>query len=176
MKYRNAPYLLGIRAILWPLAAGNTVVFKASESSPRSHWALADVLLEAGLPAGALNLIFHSPQDAAEISNTLIQHPAIRKINFTGSTHVGRLLAVEASRNLKPILLELGGKASAIICEDADLKKAAEACVLGSFANVSSFFSSFLGMFLTTPRAVKFVCQPRRSLCMSLSYPTSKRL
>lgn len=123
--------------MLWPLAAGNTVVFKASESSPRSHWALVDVLQAAGLPAGALNLIIHSLQDASVISNALIRHPAIRKINFTGSTHVGRLLAIEASRNLKPILLELGGKASAIICEDADLEKAAKECVMGSFANVS---------------------------------------
>ena len=122
--------------MIWALVAGNTVVFKASELSPRCHWAIVDVLQEAGLPAGVLNLIIHTPQDAPEISQTLIQHPAIRKINFTGSTHVGRVLAIEAAKNLKPILVELGGKASAIICEDADLEKAAKACVIGSFANV----------------------------------------
>jgi acyl-CoA reductase-like NAD-dependent aldehyde dehydrogenase len=88
---------------------------------------------EAGLPAGVLNLVFHRSQDAAEITNTVIAHPAIKKINFTGSTAVGSIIAAAAGKHLKPIITELGGKASAIILADADIEKAAMACTVGAF-------------------------------------------
>jgi len=130
---RNAPYILGVRSILYALAAGNTCILKGSELSPRCFWAIGSVLTEAGLPAGALNVLFHRPEDAAQITTALIEHPAIKKINFTGSTAVGRIIAQTAGKNLKPVLMELGGKASAIVLDDADLKKAATQCALGSF-------------------------------------------
>lgn len=91
------------------------------------------MLTEAGLPAGALNVLYHRPQDAAQITTALIEHPAVKKVNFTGSTAVGRIIAATAGKNLKPVLMELGGKASAIILDDADLSKAATQCALGSF-------------------------------------------
>lgn len=122
-----------MRSILYPLAAGNTCILKGSEFCPRTWWAIGSVLTEAGLPAGALNVIFHRPEDAAEVTTTLIEHPAVKKINFTGSTAVGRIIASQAGKNLKPVLLELGGKASAIVLEDADLKLAATQCALGAF-------------------------------------------
>jgi acyl-CoA reductase-like NAD-dependent aldehyde dehydrogenase len=118
---------------LYPLAAGNTCVFKGSEFCPRTWWAMGSVLTEAGLPSGALNVLFHRPQDAAQITTALIEHPAIKKINFTGSTAVGRIIASQAGKNLKPVLMELGGKASAIVLDDADLKNAATQCALGAF-------------------------------------------
>jgi acyl-CoA reductase-like NAD-dependent aldehyde dehydrogenase len=96
---------------------------------------MGSVLIEAGLPAGALNVLFHRPQDAAQITTALIEHPAIKKINFTGSTAVGRIIASQAGKNLKPVLMELGGKASAIVLDDADLKNAATQCALGAFLN-----------------------------------------
>ncbi|RMZ68551.1 salicylaldehyde dehydrogenase [Pyrenophora seminiperda CCB06] len=130
---RNAPYVLGIRSILYPLAAGNTCILKGSEFCPRTWWAIGSVLSEAGLPAGALNVLFHRPEDAAQITTALIESPAIKKINFTGSTTVGRIIASTAGKNLKPVLLELGGKASAIVLEDANLKNAAVQCALGAF-------------------------------------------
>lgn len=100
-------------------------------------WAIGDILKEAGLPAGVLNVIYHRPQDAAEITTALIEHPAIKKVNFTGSTAVGSIIASQAGKNLKPVLMELGGKASAIVLDDADLGKAAFQCALGAFLHVS---------------------------------------
>ncbi|EXJ80124.1 hypothetical protein A1O1_08266 [Capronia coronata CBS 617.96] len=129
----NAPYILGVRAASAALATGNTVVLKGSERSPRCYRAIVDVFHEAGLPPGCLNLVFSSPESAASVTKALIKHPAVRKINFTGSTAIGSKVASLAGQNLKPVLLELGGKASAIVFEDANLAKAADACVLGAF-------------------------------------------
>lgn len=87
----------------------------------------------AGLPDGALNLVFHKSQDAAAVTEALISHKAVMKVNFTGSTAVGRLIASMAGKHLKPVITELGGKASAIILADADIQKAATACTMGAF-------------------------------------------
>jgi acyl-CoA reductase-like NAD-dependent aldehyde dehydrogenase len=129
----NAPYILGTRSVLYALAAGNTCILKGSELSPRCFWAIGQCLTEAGLPPGALNILYHKSEDAAKITTALIEHPFIKKINFTGSTAVGRIIASTAGKNLKPVLMELGGKASAIVLDDADLKKAATQCALGAF-------------------------------------------
>ncbi|KNG85202.1 putative aldehyde dehydrogenase [Aspergillus nomiae NRRL 13137] len=131
----NAPYILGLRSCLLPLAAGNTVVLKGPETAPKSFWAIADTLYQAGLPPGCLNTLYHRQSDAAPITTALISHPLVQKINFTGSTAVGSIIASTAGKYLKPVLLELGGKASAIVCEDADLQLAAAECALGSFLN-----------------------------------------
>ncbi|KAF5972255.1 aldehyde dehydrogenase [Fusarium bulbicola] len=131
----NAPYILGTRSVVFPMAAGNTVVFKASEVSPRTLWAIADVFREAGLPDGVLNVIFHERSNAAAVTAALIEHPEVKKINFTGSTPVGRIIGKLAGENLKPVILELGGKAPAIVWEDADLDLAALQCTLGAFMN-----------------------------------------
>lgn len=131
----NAPYILAARAIAFPLAAGNTVVLKASELSPKTMWGLCSVLAEAGLPAGALNMIVHEPANAAAITSQLVADPHVKKINFTGSTNVGRIIGKLAGEQLKPVLLELGGKAPAIVWEDADLDLAADQCALGAFLN-----------------------------------------
>ncbi|QGU08795.1 Vanillin dehydrogenase (plasmid) [Corynebacterium occultum] len=129
----NAPGVLGMRSIAYPLVCGNTVVFRASEGSPRSHQILAEVLHEAGLPAGALNFISNAPHDAAEISEAIIAHPAVRRVNFTGSTAVGRKIAEACGRHLKKPLLELGGKAPLVILDDADVDGAVNAAVFGAF-------------------------------------------
>ncbi|KAJ5636600.1 uncharacterized protein N7484_009913 [Penicillium longicatenatum] len=129
----NAPFILGTRAVALPLAAGNTVVLKGSELSPKCFWALGDIFRQAGLPAGCLNVIYHQVADAAAVTNSLIAHPAVRKVNFTGSTMVGSIIASTAGKYIKPVLLELGGKASAIVLDDAELDKAAMNCAVGSF-------------------------------------------
>jgi acyl-CoA reductase-like NAD-dependent aldehyde dehydrogenase len=147
---RNAPYILGVRSILYALAAGNTCILKGSELSPRCFWAIGSVLTDAGLPAGALNVLYHRPEDAAKITATLIEHPAIKKINFTGSTAVGRIIAQLAGKNLKPVLMELGGKASAIVLDDADLKKAATQCALGSFLHSGQICMATERMYVPT--------------------------
>ena len=120
--------------MLFPLAAGNTVILKGSELSPACFWIIVDALHQAGLPAGALNTIYHRPgQEAIQVTNILVTHPAVRKINFTGSTAVGSIISSLAGKHLKPCLMELGGKAPAIVCDDADLEKAALGCALGAF-------------------------------------------
>ncbi|KAL5046239.1 hypothetical protein BDW71DRAFT_68372 [Aspergillus fruticulosus] len=131
----NAPFILGTRSIALPLAAGNTTILKGSELSPKCFWLIGDVLREAGLPAGCLNVIYHRTSDAPAVTNALIAHPDVRKISFTGSTLVGSIVASTAGKYIKPVLLELGGKASAIVLDDANLEKAAMGCTLGAFLN-----------------------------------------
>lgn len=97
-----------------------------------------DIFIEAGLPKGCLNLLFAAPGNAGDVTEALIKHPAVAKINFTGSAFVGSIVASTAGKYLKPVLLELGGKNTAIVFEDANLEKAAKACLMGSFLHVSS--------------------------------------
>ncbi|KAL1839131.1 hypothetical protein VTJ49DRAFT_1827 [Mycothermus thermophilus] len=138
----NAPYILGVRSILFPLAAGNTAILKGSELCPRTMWGIVSAFHEAGLPAGVLNLLFHEPANAPAVTRALIADPAVKKINFTGSTAIGRIIGRLAGENLKPVLLELGGKAPAIVWEDADLQNAAVQCALGAFLNAGQICMS----------------------------------
>ncbi len=131
----NAPIALGVRAIAGALMCGNTVVMKGSEHCPKTHQHLVDVLNGAGMPEGVLSCVVSPPEEAHETMVQLIAHPCIRRINFTGSTRVGRDVAMEAARHLKPVLLELSGKAPLIVLDDADLDAAVEAACFGAFFN-----------------------------------------
>ncbi len=131
----NAPVILSTRAVATPLAYGNTVVLKASEQCPRTHAAVVGALVDAGLPPGAINLVIHAPDDAPEVVDELIAHPAVRRVNFTGSTRVGRIVAMKCAEHLKRCLLELGGKAPQVVLADADLDAAADAASFGAFMN-----------------------------------------
>ena len=129
----NGPGVLAARAIAYPIVCGNTVVFRASETSPRTHAIIAEVLHEAGLPAGVLNFLTSTTDDSDRVVESIIAHPAVRRINFTGSTAVGRIIAEKAARYLKPVLLELGGKAPLVVLDDADIDGAVNAAVFGAF-------------------------------------------
>ncbi|MDE1994809.1 MAG: aldehyde dehydrogenase family protein, partial [Rhizobiaceae bacterium] len=129
----NAPVILATRAIAMPIACGNTVVLKASEQCPGTHRLIATALTEAGLPAGVINVVTNAPEDAAEIVAALVAHPAVKRVNFTGSTKVGKIIAKLAAEHLKPALLELGGKAPLVILEDADIDGAVNAAIFGAF-------------------------------------------
>ena len=131
----NAPVILGTRALAMPLACGNTVVLKASEACPGVHALIGAVLDDAGLGAGVVNVITHAAADAPELVERLIAHPHVKRINFTGSTHVGRIIARHAAAHLKPVLLELGGKAPVLVLDDADLDAAVDAIAFGAFFN-----------------------------------------
>ncbi len=131
----NAPVILGVRALAMPLACGNTVVLKASELSPFTHRLIGQVLQDAGVGDGVVNVISNAPEDAPAIVARLIANPAVRRINFTGSTHVGRIVAKLAAHHLKPALLELGGKAPLLVLDDADLDAAVDAAVFGAYFN-----------------------------------------
>ena len=134
----NGAGVLAARAIAYPIVCGNTVVFRASETSPRTHAIIAEILHEAGLPAGVLNFLTSSPEDADRVVEAIIAHPAVRRVNFTGSTTVGRVIAEKAARHLKPALLELGGKAPFVVLDDADIDGAVNAAVFGSFPSARS--------------------------------------
>jgi acyl-CoA reductase-like NAD-dependent aldehyde dehydrogenase len=131
----NAPIILGVRAAAMPLACGNTVVFKSSEVCPATHRLIGSVLKAAGLGDGVINVISTDVKDAQAVSDVIIGHPAVKRINFTGSSRVGRILAQLAAKHLKPILLELGGKAPLLVLADADIDAAVDATVFGAFAN-----------------------------------------
>jgi vanillin dehydrogenase len=131
----NAPVILSTRAVATPLAYGNTLVLKASEHCPRTHAAVARAIADAGVPAGAINLVLHSAADAPDVVDELIAHPAVRRVNFTGSTRVGKIIAMKCAEHLKRCLLELGGKAPQVVLADADLEAAADAASFGAFMN-----------------------------------------
>ena len=131
----NAPIILGVRAIAVALACGNSVILKASEACPRTHALIVEAFAEAGFPDGVVNVVTNAPGDAAAVVGALIDAPQVRRINFTGSTSVGRIIAKRAAEHLKPCLLELGGKAPLIVLDDADLDEAVKAAAFGAFMN-----------------------------------------
>ena len=131
----NAPVILGVRAISTPLACGNTVILKGSELCPATHGLIIEALQEAGLPPGVVNFVTNAPQDAGAVVEAIVAHPALRRVNFTGSTKVGKLIAQTCAKYLKPAVLELGGKAPLVVLDDADLDAAVAAATFGAFAN-----------------------------------------
>lgn len=153
----NAPIILGMRAVAAPLAYGNTVVLKASEESPGTHLAIASTFEKAGFPRGVINVITNAPADAAEVVDELIAHPKTRRISFTGSTKVGRIIAEKAGKHLKRTVLELGGKAPQIVLADADLDAAAAAANFGAFMNQGQICMSTERIIVERPVADSFV-------------------
>jgi acyl-CoA reductase-like NAD-dependent aldehyde dehydrogenase len=143
------------------------VVLKASERCPRTHSLIVESFVAAGLGDGVVNLVTNAPEDADSVVGALIDHPAVRRINFTGSTSVGRIIAKRAAEHLKPVLLELGGKAPLIVLEDADLEEAVKAAAFGAFLNqgqicmsteriivVASIADEFARLFAAKARAM----------------------
>ncbi|WP_043735130.1 aldehyde dehydrogenase family protein, partial [Nocardia asiatica] len=132
----NAPLILSARAVAAPLAAGNSVVLRPSEAAPLSSGLfVADILREAGLPDGVLNVITNDIADADVIARALVSDPRVNAVNFTGSTNVGRIIGTLAAEALKPAVLELGGKNAILVLEDADVDYAVKAAIFGAYAN-----------------------------------------
>ncbi|RWB71187.1 MAG: aldehyde dehydrogenase [Mesorhizobium sp.] len=155
----NAPVILGTRALAMPLACGNTVVLKASEMCPGTHRLIGQVLVEAGLPKGVVNVVTNDPKDAAAIVEALIAHPAVKRVNFTGSTKVGRIIAELTGRHLKPALLELGGKAPLVVLDDADIDAAVNAAVFGAFMHQGQICMSTERLIVDEKIADEFVAK-----------------
>jgi len=128
----NAPIILGIRAFITPLICGNTVILKASEASPYTQYLLVDTFRKAGLPKGVLSFVCCPRSSAASVTETMVKHPAVQRVNFTGSTAVGRIIASMCAKYFKPVLLELGGKAPMVILKDANLEEACKAASFGA--------------------------------------------
>jgi acyl-CoA reductase-like NAD-dependent aldehyde dehydrogenase len=153
----NVPYILCSRAVALPIAYGNTAVLKPSEEAPVTGGILiAEIFEEAGLPPGVLNVITHTKEDAPEVGDELIAHPAVRRISFTGSTEIGRIVAEKAGKHLKRAVMELGGKDPLIILKDADLDYAADAAAWGAFLHQGEICMSTERIIVERPIARAF--------------------
>jgi acyl-CoA reductase-like NAD-dependent aldehyde dehydrogenase len=153
----NAALLLSARSIAAPLALGNTVVLKPSELSPIVGGLIwGEIFTEAGLPPGVLNIVTHAPGEAAPIGDELVENRAVRRINFTGSTETGRRLAEAAGRNLKRVLLELGGYNPLLVLADADLDYAVNASAFGAFLHQGQICMSARKIIVERPIAEEF--------------------
>jgi alpha-ketoglutaric semialdehyde dehydrogenase len=130
------PWNFPIAVPIWKLApalvCGNTVVWKPSELTPFSSRRVVEVLTEAGLPAGVLNMVNGLGEEAGD---ELVDHPAVVALSFTGSNAVGAMINAKAARQLKKVQLEMGGKNPVVVLEDADLELAAEHTVAGAFGS-----------------------------------------
>jgi acyl-CoA reductase-like NAD-dependent aldehyde dehydrogenase len=154
----NAALILSARSIAAPLALGNTVVLKPSEWSPISGGLLwGEIFAEAGLPDGVLNVVTHAPGQAGAIGDELVSNPAVRRLNFTGSTNVGRKLAEAAGRHLKRVVLELGGYNPVIVLADADVDYAVNATAFGAFLHQGQICMSARKVFVERGIADEFV-------------------
>ncbi len=130
----NMPCILTSRGFAFPMAAGNTIVLKPSEDTPYCGGIFfAEVLEEAGVPPGVFNVVTSSRERVAEMGDELVENPLVKGISFTGSTPVGRSIAAKAGAHLKKCCVELGGKDSLIVLEDADMERATSAANFGAF-------------------------------------------
>ena len=155
----NAPIILAVRAIATPLACGNTVVLKGSEISPATHGLIIEALQEAGFPAGVVNFVTNAPADAGAVVEAMVAHPAVRRVNFTGSTRVGKIIAQTCAKYLKQAVLELGGKAPFLVLDDADIDAAVAAAAFGAFANSGQICMSTERIVVDAAVADEFVAK-----------------
>jgi acyl-CoA reductase-like NAD-dependent aldehyde dehydrogenase len=149
----NYPFLIPVVGIAAALAAGNTVVLKPAPSTTLVALRLGELATRAGLPPGVLNVVAIDDPVAA----TLVGHPGVGKIVFTGSVETGRKVMTAAAANLTPVLLELGGKDAAIVCRDADLDRAARGIVWGAFMNAGQTCASVERVYVEQAVAEAFV-------------------
>lgn len=162
----NFPLVLAVRKAAPALAAGNTVVLKPAEQTPLAAIALAECVAAAGVPRGVFQVVLG---DAAEIGREFLQNPLCRKVTFTGSTEVGRILIAGAAASVKPLSLELGGHAPVLVFDDIDLGRAVEGALIAKTRNTGqsciaanriyvqrTIYDRFLESFTARMRAMKF--------------------
>ena len=161
----NFPFNQAIRKISAAVGAGCTIILKGPEDAPSAVLALARLFHDAGLPPGVLNLVWGVP---AEVSQHLINSPIVRKISFTGSVAVGKMLAAQAAMLMKRSTMELGGHAPVIVCDDADIDHAVKLMVAFKFRNAGQVcvsptrfyvqegaYDKFVGAFVDRTQALK---------------------
>ena len=193
----NFPINQIVRKLSAALAAGCSIIVKAPEETPGSPAELIRAFADAGVPAGAIGLVYGDP---AEISSYLIPHPVIRKISFTGSTVVGKQLAALAGQHMKRVTMELGGHAPVIVFDDADAAVAAKAMAASKFRNAGQvcisptrflvqegIYDSFVEQFVAAAKALKVgngldketrmgaLANPRRSKAMEVNLEDAGR-
>jgi succinate-semialdehyde dehydrogenase/glutarate-semialdehyde dehydrogenase len=152
----NFPFNQAIRKISAAVGAGCTMILKGPEEAPSAVVALAQLFHDAGLPPGVLNIVWGVP---AEVSDHLINSPIVRKITFTGSVGVGKLLAAKASALMKRSTMELGGHAPVIICDDADIETAVKLLVPHKFRNAGQVCVSPTRFYVQEGAYERFVAE-----------------
>jgi succinate-semialdehyde dehydrogenase / glutarate-semialdehyde dehydrogenase len=152
----NFPANLPVRKLSSALAAGCSVVLKPDEETPGTAMLLVRVFLDAGVPADAINLVCGDP---AQVSSTLIAHPAIAKVSITGSVAVGKLLGEQAARHMKRFTGELGGHAPVIICDDADLAFVLKSSLAAKYRNAGQVCASPIRFYVPRPLHAAFAEQ-----------------
>ncbi len=164
----NFPHSMITRKVAPALAAGCTIVLKPAEDTPLSALALAELAQEAGIPAGVFNVVTGSLQSAPAIGEVLTTHPLVKKISFTGSTEVGKILMRQSASTVKKLSLELGGNAPLIVFNSAPLEKAVEGAVASKFRNAGQtcicanriyvqdgIYDDFVRLFIEKVKALK---------------------
>lgn len=131
----NAPLILGVRSVAAPLLCGNTVLMKGNEIAPKTFRLLGACFIEAGIPEDVARVVLTRGEDTEAIVEAMIASLVVRRVNFTGSTRVGRRVAELCAKHLKRPLLELGGQATMLVLDDANLDLAAELAVQGAYRN-----------------------------------------
>ncbi|TDO51674.1 acyl-CoA reductase-like NAD-dependent aldehyde dehydrogenase [Kribbella sp. VKM Ac-2527] len=149
----NVPLSLTIQKVIPALLTGCTVVLKPAPETPLDAYLVAELLIEAGLPPGVVNVV---PADRA-ISEYLVSHPDVAKVTFTGSSAAGRRIAEICGRDLRKVTLELGGKSAAVILDDADLDIAVSALRLGAFRNNGQICSLKTRLVVPRPRQTELL-------------------
>jgi acyl-CoA reductase-like NAD-dependent aldehyde dehydrogenase len=154
----NAALILSARSFSAPMALGNTVVLKPSELSPYAGGLIwGEIFSEAGLSEGVLNIVTHAPGEAGPIGDEFAENPMVRVISFTGSTETGRRIGEAAGRNLKRVVLELGGYNPLIVLADADLDYAVNASAVGAFMHQGQICMSARRIIVEEPIAESFI-------------------
>jgi aldehyde dehydrogenase (NAD+)/betaine-aldehyde dehydrogenase len=148
----NFPLMIAVWKIAPALATGNTMVIKPAEQTPLSTLRLAELIEQAGVPAGVVNVVTGGP----EVGKALVRHPKVAKISFTGSTEVGREIAAAVGRALKKVSLELGGKAPSIITADADIDAAVQGNIMGGLLNSGQVCAAYTRFYVDSRRADEF--------------------
>jgi aldehyde dehydrogenase (NAD+) len=153
----NAPLILSLRAVVLPMACGNTTVLKPSAEAPVSGGIIfAEVFEEAGFPKGIFNVVTNGPGFSEEVGDEFIKHPKVRRLSFTGSSEVGRQIAEKAARHLKKVTLELGGNDPLIILKDANIDYAVNAATFGRFNHQGQICMSSKRIIVEKPLATHF--------------------
>jgi aldehyde dehydrogenase (NAD+)/betaine-aldehyde dehydrogenase len=148
----NFPLMILVWKLAPALATGNTVVVKPAEQTPLTTLRLAELVAQAGIPDGVVNVVTGGP----EVGKALVRHPKVAKVSFTGSTEVGREIGARAGRDLKHVSLELGGKAPSIITSDADIDAAVAGNLMGGLLNSGQVCAAYTRFFVDAARHDEF--------------------
>lgn len=160
----NVPFILALRSVLPAIAAGNAVVLKPASDTPASAFVIGEIMEQAGIPAGVVNVVAGS---GSEIGDYLVEHPLSDMVSFTGSTEVGKRIGSLAGARVRDVSLELGGNNSMLVLDDADLERAADRAVFGAYFHQGQVCMS-LNRIIVTEKNYPAFCELLRGKVLDL--------